>query len=97
MMNNALWIPERAVGLQLCLCVEGHCRSAGHKSNEASLRAIKEYIAWTTMGNDVKVFVQNCLHCVASIPREGMPRLLGTQLHATKPRWEVSVYTPSQG
>jgi hypothetical protein len=29
MMNNALWIPERAAELQLRLCVEAHCRSAG--------------------------------------------------------------------
>jgi hypothetical protein len=28
MMNNALWIPERAVELQLRLCVEAHCLSA---------------------------------------------------------------------
>jgi hypothetical protein len=32
MMNNALWIPERAVELQLRLCVEAHCRSAGHRA-----------------------------------------------------------------
>jgi hypothetical protein len=37
------------------------------------------------MAKDVKVFVQNCLHCVATIPRDKVPRPLGTQLHATKP------------
>jgi hypothetical protein len=68
MINNALWIPERAVELQIRLCVESHCRSAGHRAFEATLGAIKEYVAWTTMENDVKVFVQNCLHCVATIP-----------------------------
>jgi hypothetical protein len=41
MMNNALWIPERAVELQLRLCVEAHCRSARHKAYEATLGAIK--------------------------------------------------------
>jgi transposase InsO family protein len=70
MMNNALWIPERAVELQLRLCVEAHCRSAGNRAYEATFGAIKEYVAWTTMAKDVKVFV---------------PRPLGTQLHATKP------------
>jgi hypothetical protein len=45
MMNNALWIPERAVELQLRLCVEAHCRSAGHRAYEATLGAIKEYVA----------------------------------------------------
>jgi transposase InsO family protein len=37
------------------------------------------------MAKDVKVFVQNCLHCVATIPGDKVPRPLGTQLHATKP------------
>jgi hypothetical protein len=32
MMNNALWIPEHAVELQLRLCVEAHCRSARHRA-----------------------------------------------------------------
>jgi RNase H-like domain found in reverse transcriptase len=49
MMNNALWIPECAVELQLRLCVEAHCRSAGHRAYEATLGAIKEYVAWTTV------------------------------------------------
>jgi hypothetical protein len=85
MMNNALWIPQRAVELQLRLCVEEHCRSAGHRAYEAIPGAIKEYVAWTTMAKDVKVFVQNCLHCVATIPGDKVPRPLGTQLHAAKP------------
>jgi Integrase zinc binding domain len=85
MMNSALWILERAVELQLRLCVEAHCRSAGHRTCEATLGAIKKYVAWTTMAKGVKVFVQNCFHCVATIPGHRMPRLPGTQLHATKP------------
>jgi hypothetical protein len=38
------------------------------------------------MAMDVKVFVQNCLHCVATIPGGKVPLPLGTQIqHATKP------------
>jgi hypothetical protein len=37
------------------------------------------------MAKDVKVFVQNCLLCVATIPGDKVPRPLGTQLHAAKP------------
>jgi hypothetical protein len=85
MMNNALWIPERAVQLQLRLCVEIHSRSAGHRAHEATLGAIKEYVAWKTMAKDVKVFVQNSLHCVSTIPGEKVSRMPGTQLHATNP------------
>jgi hypothetical protein len=83
MINNALWILERAVELQLRLCVEAHCRSAEHRAYGATLGAIKEYLA-STMAKDVKVFVQNYLHCVATIPGDKVPRPLDTQLHATK-------------
>jgi hypothetical protein len=79
MMNNALWIPDRAVELQLRLCVEASCRSAGHRAYEPTLGAIKEYVTWTTMAEDFKVFVQNCLHCVAIIPEDKVPRPLGIQ------------------
>jgi Integrase core domain len=85
MMNNALWIPERAVELQLRLCVEAHCRSVGYIAYGAILGAIKEYVACTTTAKDVKVFVQNCLHCVATAPGDKVPRSLGTHLHATNP------------
>jgi Integrase zinc binding domain len=67
------------------ICVEAHCRSAGHRAYEVKLCAIKEYVSWTTMAKDVKVLVQNCLHCVATTPGDKVPRPLGTQLHATKP------------
>jgi hypothetical protein len=85
MMNNALCIPERADELQLRLCVEEHCHYAGHRAYEVTLGAIKKYVAWTTMAKDVKVFVQNCLHCVATSPGDRAPHPLGTQLHATRP------------
>jgi hypothetical protein len=85
MKNNAQWTPERAVELQLSFCVESYCCFAGHRAYEATLGAIKEYVKWTTMAKDVKVFVQNYLHCVATIPGDKVPRPLGTQLHATKP------------
>jgi transposase InsO family protein len=37
------------------------------------------------MANAVKVFVQNWLHCVATITKDKVLRPLGTQLHAIKP------------
>jgi hypothetical protein len=57
MVNNALWIPEHAVELQLRLCVKAHCRYAGRRAYEATLDSIKECVSWTTMAKGVKVFV----------------------------------------
>jgi hypothetical protein len=42
-------------------------------------------VAWTTIKKDVRVFLQNRFHSVATIPGDKVPRPLGTQLHATKP------------
>jgi hypothetical protein len=86
MINNALWIPKRVVELQLRLCVDAHCRSAGHRAYEATLGAVKEYVSWTTIAKDVKGFVQNCSHCVATIPGDKVLRSLSKQLHETKPK-----------
>jgi hypothetical protein len=36
-------------------------------------------------GQGCRGLVQNCLHCVATIPGDKVPRPLGTQLHATNP------------
>jgi Integrase zinc binding domain len=84
MKSNALWIPDRALELQLRFCVETHYHSAGHRAYETTQGAIKEYVAWTMMTKDVKVFVQNCLHYVATIPGDTVPRPLGMQLYAIK-------------
>jgi hypothetical protein len=63
-------------GGTLPLCRERAC--------EERLGAVKDNVAWTMMANDVEVFVQNYLHCVATIPGDRVPRPLDTQLHATK-------------
>jgi Integrase zinc binding domain len=85
MKNHAPCIPERALDLQLRLCVEAHCRSAGHRACEATLDTIKEYVVWATIAKDVNFFALNFLHCVATIPGDKVPCPPGTQLHATKP------------
>jgi hypothetical protein len=38
MMKNALWIPERAVQLQLCLYSEAHCRRTVRKTQATRWR-----------------------------------------------------------
>jgi hypothetical protein len=113
MMNNALWIPKCAVELQLAFVRGGTlplCRA--HRAYEAKLGAIKEYVAQTTMATDVKVFVQNCLHCVATVPgnRRATPAgyaatcdqaqrdpALRLPVNRVVKRREVSVLATSQG
>jgi hypothetical protein len=44
------------------------------------------------MAKDVKVFEQNCLHCVATIPGDKVPRPLSTKLHETTPNEILHFY-----
>jgi hypothetical protein len=77
---------SRACSQAAAIFVSGGTLSLSRtKSVRTTRGAIKEYIAWTTIAKDVKVFLQNCLHCVATIPGYKAPRPLGKKLHATKP------------
>jgi hypothetical protein len=84
MMNNALWIPERAVCCSYA-CAWRHiplCRSKSVRSYAFRNQGV---CGQTMMAKDDKVFVQNCLHCVATNPGDKLSRPLRIQLHATKP------------
>jgi Integrase core domain/Integrase zinc binding domain len=85
MVGDSMWVPAKAVDLQLSLCVEAHCGAGGHRGYKETLIAIKEYVTWVDMEKDVKVFVQNRMHCVSSASGEKISRPLGTQIHATRP------------
>jgi hypothetical protein len=54
-----------------------------NQSVVATLRAIKKYLAWTTMTKNFKLFVQNCLHGVATISKDVVSRPLDTQPNET--------------
>jgi hypothetical protein len=44
MVGDSMWVPTKAVDLQLRLCVEAHCGAGGHRGYKATLIAIKEYV-----------------------------------------------------
>jgi hypothetical protein len=84
MMNSALWIPERAIELQLRLCVEAHCRSAGHRAYEDMLGSIKEY--WH--GHQWQRVSRSMCRTLCTVSR----LFLETKCHA---RWVRSYMQPS--
>jgi Integrase zinc binding domain len=78
MIDGAIWVPEKAVDLQLRMCVETHFEAGGHRGFQATYGAVNTYVQWINMAKDIKVFVQICLHCVASASGE---RLLTHWVH----------------
>jgi hypothetical protein len=89
MMNNALRIPKRAVVLQLHLCVESHCRSAGHtfaphgteRTKSDARRNQGLCYNWRRMSKPLCKTVCTVLQRFL----ETSATTAGTQLHAIKP------------
>ncbi|KAF0757346.1 hypothetical protein AaE_004292, partial [Aphanomyces astaci] len=62
-----------------------HQGAAGHRRIEATTKAVRDVFAWSTLEDDVKTFVQACIHCL-SVDGSVVPRPLGSALHAEKPQ-----------
>jgi hypothetical protein len=59
------------------------------KSVRRDARRIKEKVAWTKMAMNVKFIVQKCMQCFTTIPKDEVPRPLGTLLHASEPNEQL--------
>jgi hypothetical protein len=110
MMNNALWIPERTVELQLRFSVETYCRSAGHRAYKETLGIIKVWHGqrWPRMSRSLcktvctvsRLFLKTKCRGRSveakcnKAQRDPAPRL---PLHRVVKRQEVSVLATSQG
>ena len=80
-------IPDNQEGenLKMRLCIVAHTGSSGHRGVEATYLALKEVFFWPKMKADVTKFVDGCLHCVAALTGERIPRPLASTLHADAP------------
>ena len=79
--DGRVWILN--TDLRTRICVVAHCGCAGHRGIQPTTDAVAAVFWWPKMNEDVKKFVQDCLHCEVN---KGVviPRQLGSALHATK-------------
>ena len=76
-----LWIPDDATELQQRLLVSGHMQEAGHRGADATIKRLREYCVWTSMEEDKKTMMRDCLYC-ADYKTGGMvPRPLEQTVH----------------
>ena len=83
--DSTIWIPLEDKGLQLRLCVVAHSGAAGHRGFDATLQVLQSVVWWKTMREDLKKFMNECLHCLAVGGPYKTPRPLGEAIHASKP------------
>jgi ribosomal protein S17 len=82
--GNVVWIPDDRE-LIIRLLVVAHAARGGHRGVQSTRAVLRERFAWTSMDQDVKDFVSQCLHCQwvsASNPSDSRP--LRQQIHGTR-------------
>ena len=78
---DVLWIPDDATELKQLLLVSGHMQEAGHRGAEATIARLQAYCVWTSMEEDTRTMVPDCLYC-ADYKTGGMvPRPLEQTVH----------------
>ena len=83
--NNIIWVPDNATDLQLRLCVIAHTSAAGHRGIYATEAALRNFCFWTTLSEDIRAFVKNCIHCLSTLKGTKEPRPFGPAVHGTAP------------
>ena len=83
--DGKIWIPDNSAALKLKLLVSSHCGMGGHRGVEATESIVRGKYDWPEIKNDVKSFVNGCLHCIKSRAGSRVPRPLSHTMHADSP------------
>lgn len=83
--GNKVYITIASDKLKLSILVMAHCGEAGHWGQEVTLKRIQSYLTWKGLRDDVRTFVQKCIHCEATKGSIRVPRQMSHTLHATEP------------
>ena len=71
--------------MQLRICIVGHCGRGGHCGADKTFEIIHRHFYWKNMKSDIAVFCNTCLHCLATVGVNRVPRPLAHALHSDKP------------
>lgn len=83
--NGITWIPHDDRLMKLRIIIASHTGLGGHRGAKVTSAAIKSQFHWLKMDEDVKDFVESCIHCLSTTSGDIIPRPLGHALHASAP------------
>lgn len=78
--DERMFVPDRNFLRQRILII-GHCSSVGHRAFEVTLGNVQTYFWWSSLEEDVRRFLRNCIHCRQKGPLT-VPRPYASTLHA---------------
>ena len=71
--------------LKLRIIIAAHTGHGGHRSTNVTMATVRAHFSWKKLENDIKSFVNTCLHCLCTQPATTVTRPLGHALHADHP------------
>ncbi|POM60294.1 hypothetical protein PHPALM_30868 [Phytophthora palmivora] len=74
-------VPNKAVELQVRICIVGHFGVAGYRGVSTTTAKIGVEFFWTDDEKDIEFFVRRCRHCASPLGGQPQPRLLGEEMH----------------
>lgn len=83
--DGPVWIPDTDTNLQLRLAIVAHTGAAGHRGAQATKDVLARFFVWSTLDEDITLFVKSCIHCLSTTGGETVPRPFGPALHGTMP------------
>ena len=85
--DGRVWLPNQDETKQLRsrLVVVAHAACAGHRGKRVTREAVKQWVRWPGMDEEISKFVEDCLQCARSESNALINRPWGEQVHATKP------------
>lgn len=82
--RSRTWIPDDPTDLQLRLCIIRHWDASEQRSLEAAEDGSRSQFCWTSFSEDVRSFVQTCIHFLSTQSEEKVLSPSGKSLYGTK-------------
>lgn len=83
--NGAVFTPHTNMKMKQRLMVGSHAGAEGHKSAATTKANPATRFRWRSIANDVKSFVDSCLHCISAESGQLVSRPLGHVLQGSNP------------
>ena len=83
--DGRIFVPAGHNKLRHRIMVVEHAGAAGHRRWAASLRTLTDKFWWSTLKEDLRVFLSNCLLCSKTATGLPVPRPFGKALRGSRP------------
>jgi hypothetical protein len=84
--GSAVFVPATPADLRLRILVVAHAGAAGPRGIDVTLTQLRPRFWWPDWQDTVRSFIRECLLCVKTRGGGMIPRPMGAQIQATRPR-----------